>query len=303
MSAISLNKSNQAWAAVALVTVAAATTPIFIRFAQHEGVPSLSIVAIRLILGTLILTPFAWQRHSQALKRMSYQDWLWAMAAGTFHAIGLFCLFFALENTSILVNSVLRRTSPLWTIILEIAVLHAAFSRRVWWGILVTLVGGSFVALGGAGAIDAGSRPALGIGLSLLNAVALSCYLIIGRKLRNKLPFLAYTWTLFAAAAVVTAVFTLITHTPLLGYTWHGYLWVLVITIIAQLTGHLPMNFAVRHFPATYLSVLMQFSVAASAVMAFFYFGEIPSWLQGMGSLIIVLGVVMVTWQNKKSPA
>ncbi|MEJ2747188.1 MAG: DMT family transporter [Anaerolineae bacterium] len=282
-----------------LVTVAAATTPIFIRFAQDTGVPSLSIVAMRLILGTIILTPFAWQRHPQALRRMSRQDWMWAMAAGTFHAIGLFCLFFALENTSILVNSVLRRTSPLWTIILEIVVLHAAFSRRVWWGIVVTLVGSGFVAFGGVSAIDAGSHPMLGVGLSLLNAVALSCYLIIGRKLRDKLPFLAYTWALFAAAAVVTAVFTLITHTTLLGYTWTGYLWVLVITIVAQLTGHLPINFAVRHFPATHLSVLMQVSVAASAVMAFFIFNEVPTWLQMLGSLIIILGVTLVTRQSK----
>ncbi|MCA9935054.1 MAG: DMT family transporter [Ardenticatenaceae bacterium] len=295
MASIAISKPTQAWAAVALVTVAATTTPIFIRFAQAEGVPSLSIVTLRLIVGTLVLAPFVWQRHAAALKTLSYQDWLWALTAGAFHAFGLFLLFFALENTSILVSSVLRRTSPLWTIILEIVVLHAAFSRRVWWGLTLTLVGSAVVALGGAAAFEVGQRPYFGAGLSLLNAVTISCYLIIGRKLRDKLPFLAYTWVLFAAATVVAVVFLIFTRTSLLGYSAHGYLWVLVITLVAQLAGHLPINFAIRHFPATYLSVLMQFSVAASAVMAVVYFHEIPTWLQISGSGIIVLGVWMVT--------
>jgi len=296
MSSIALNKpQNQAWAAVALITVAATITPIFIRFAQAEGVPSLTIVTLRLIAATLILTPFAWKRHAEDLKKLSHQDWLWALAAGAFHAFGLFLLFFALENTSVLVSSVLRRTSPLWTIVLEIVVLHAAFSRRVWWGIALTLVGSAVVAFGGAAAFDVGQRPYFGAVLSLLNAVTISCYLIIGRKLRNKLPFLAYTWVLFAAATVVSIIFLTLTHTSLFGYSVHGYIWVIVITLVAQLAGHLPINFAIRHFPATYLSVLMQFSVAASAVMAIFYFHEIPTWLQIGGSGIIVMGVWMVT--------
>lgn len=298
MASLSISKTNQAWGAVALITIAAATAPVFIRFAQHEGVPSLSIVSLRLILGTLLLTPFAWQRHGSALRHMSRQDWLWAIAAGALHAFGLFCLFFALENTSILVNSVLRRTSPLWTIGLEMVLLHAVFTRRVWVGIAITLLGSGIVAFGGAVMLDVGQRPLLGAGLSLLNAIMLSGYLVIGRKLRHKLPFLAYTWVLFAAAALVATLMVAITHTPLTGYTPIGYLWVIVITIIAQLSGHLPMNFAVRHFPATTLSVMLQLSVAASAVIAFLIFNEIPTWMQIIGSGIIIFGIWLVTWRR-----
>lgn len=287
--------------AIGLLIFAATTAPIFIRFAQSAGVPSLSIIAMRLILGTILLTPFAWQHHHAELRSMSRQDWGWAMMAGAFHAFGLFCLFFALENTSVLVNGVLRRTSPLWTITLEIFVLHAVFSRQAWWGILLSLAGGGLVALGGADGIEVGTRPLLGAGLSLLNAVTLSFYLIIGRKLRHKLSFLAYTWVLFAAATLVAIFFLAVTETSLVGYSLNGYLWVLVVTIVAQIVGHLPVNFAIRHFPATHLSVLLQVSVAASAVMAFFYFGEIPSFLQVAGSLIIVFGVSMVTLNKRPS--
>ncbi len=301
MRRITIRRTNLAWTAIGLLIFAATTAPIYIRFAQNAGVPSLAIIAFRLILGTILLTPFAWQQHHVELKSMSRQDWGWAMAAGAFHAFGLFCLFFALENTSVLVNGVLRRTSPLWTIILEVAVLHVMFSRQVWWGIGLTLFGGGLVAFGGGAGLDVGTRPLLGAGLSMLNAVTLSIYLIIGRKLRDKLSFLAYTWTLFVAATLVAVFFLIVTHTSLLGYTLTGYWWVLVVTIVAQMVGHLPVNFAVRHFPATYLAVLLQVSTAAAAVMAFFYFGEIPSLLQVVGSVIIVVGVSLVTVKKRPS--
>lgn len=295
MSTLILKKSNQAWFAVVVITFAAATAPVFIRFAQAAAVPSLAIIAIRLILSTLFLTPFAWGQHANAMKRLSRADWLWALAAGAIHAIGLCCLFFALENTTVLVNSVLRRTSPLWTIVLEMVVLQASFSGYVWGGLGVTLLGSALVAFGGAAAFDAGQRPLLGAGLSVLDALMSAGYLVIGRKLRDKLPFLAYAWVLFAAASLTALFIVFITGTPLLGFSEVGYGWIVVITIIAQLIGHLPMNFAVRYFPATYLSVLLQFSVIAAALMAFLYFGETPTWLQVVGSGLIVVGVSLVT--------
>jgi drug/metabolite transporter (DMT)-like permease len=301
MRRITIQRTNLAWLAVGLLIFAATTAPIYIRFAQNEGVPSLSIITWRLILATILLTPFAWRQHGDELKSMSRHDWGWAMAAGAFHAFGLFCLFFALENTSVLVNGVLRRTTPLWTIMLEVLVLHVMFARHVWWGIGLTLLGGGLVAFGGADALDVGTRPFLGAGLSLLNAVTLSFYLVIGRRLRNKLSFLAYTWTLFVSATLVAIFFLLMTQTPMVGFTLRGYWWILVVTIVAQIAGHLPVNFAVRHFPATYMAVLLQISTVAAAVLAFFYFGEIPSLLQLVGSVIIIAGVLLVTVRKRPS--
>ena len=293
------NTTVQAWLALIMVIFAAATAPIFIRYAQAEGVPSLSIITLRLFMGTLVLTPIVWRRYRADLKRLGGGDWWLAGGAGFFHALGLLCLFFALEYTSVLVNSVLRRTSPLWTIGLEIVVLHVVFSRQVWLGVLLTLVGSGVVVLGGVEAVSAGTRPLLGAGLSLLNAVTISFYLIIGRKLRTKLPFLAYTWILFASATLVSWVFTVVTNTPLSGFSQLGYVWIVVVTIVAQLMGHLPINFTLRHFPATYLSAMLQISVVASAVIAVFALSEIPSIWQIGGSLLIIVGVLIVILQKK----
>lgn len=291
---ISESKKRQGWAAIGVLVVSAAIAPVFIRFAQAEGVPSLSIIIWRLILAALLLTPFAWQRHGNAIRSMTREDWIWTSFAGFFHAVGLVCLFFALENTTIFVNGVLRRTSPLWTIILEIAILSATFNRRVWIGVFVTLIGSLVIVVGGVDEIDVGARPLLGAGLSLLNALTLSIYIIIGRRARQKLPFLAYSWVLFSAAGVSAIVFGVVTKTAVFGFTPMGYVWIVVITLVAQVIGHLSVNFSVRIFPATYVAILLQMSVVISGIVAYIYFGEIPTIWSLVGSVIIVAGVTML---------
>lgn len=291
MSLHNVPRQTQGWIAIIILTISASLAPIFIRFAQNEGVPSLSIIIWRLVIGALMMTPFAWRQHRDVIKATPTADWGWTSAAGFFHALGLVCLFFALENTTVLVNGALRRTSPLWTIILEITLLGIVFNRRVWIGVVMALVGSSVIVISGVEGLDVGSRPLLGAGLSLLNAITLSIYIIIGRRMRNDLPFLVYTWALFSAAALMTTLFGIATNVPFFGFSLMGYVWIVVIALVAQVLGHLSANFSVRVFPATYVSILIQLSVVASGVIAIFFLQETPTIWHWIGSGIIIFGV------------
>jgi drug/metabolite transporter (DMT)-like permease len=118
--------------------------------------------------------------------------------------------------------------------------------------------------------------------------------MIIGRRIRHKLPFIAYTWVLFSSAAIFALIFGAFTQTPLFGFSLMGYVWVIVVAIVAQLLGHLTANYSVRIFPATYVTILLQSSVVISAIIAYIYFGETPTLLQLVGSGIIIFGVSML---------
>lgn len=289
------HRQRSGWLAVGMLVIAAAIAPILIRFAQAEGVPSLSIIIWRLIIGAVVITPLALPRHQEAIRGMTAVDWGWAAGAGFFHAVGLICLFFALENTTVFINSILRRTSPLWTILLEMMLLSAIFQRRVWWGILLTLFGSLIIVSGTVTEVAVGGRPLVGITLSLLNALTLSIYIIIGRKVRNRLPFMAYTWVLFSTAALVAALFGWISGTPMGGFSMAGVVWIVWIALVAQVVGHLSANFSVRVFPATYVSIVLQLSVVISAIIAFFTFGETPTIWHIIGSSVIVLGIFIAS--------
>lgn len=299
MAAVTRSPPRSAYAAVASVIWSASSAPIAIRYAQMEGVPSLYIIMVRLFLVSLCMTPFVLRYYRQELRELERKDWLWAMVAGLMHGLTIVLLFFSLEYASVLTSAVLRRTSPIWMIFLEILFLHAVFTRRVWFGLLLTVAGSILVGFGGATAIEGGSNPLLGGMLALLNALTNCFYLLIGRKLRHKLSFVSYSWLVFSSAGMIVFIFLLISQTPLYGYSRLGYFWILVVTVLAQLMGHLPLNAALQHFTATFLTVAMQLSVVLSAVLAFFFLSEIPSMLQIIGSLATIVGVTFVVSKSQ----
>ncbi|MDX1521800.1 MAG: DMT family transporter [Anaerolineae bacterium] len=291
------SRPARAYIALLAIVAAAATGPIVIRQAQQAGLPSIYIIAARQILTSLILAPLVLKRYRAELLSLSPREWAWLWAGGFLFALNLLFLFLSLEFVSVLVTSVLRRTTPLWVIWLEIIFLGAVFTRKVWVGLGVNLLGSVTVGLGSGGAIEGGSNPALGMTLALVGSVSIGLYLLIGRKFGQRLPSLAYSWAVFTATAVISSATVMVMGIPLTGYGLTAYLWVLVVTAVTQFLGHIPINLGLKYFEATYISIILQVAVALSAVLAYVQFGEIPSPAQIIGSIVIMVGVFLVSWK------
>ncbi len=279
----------------------AGVTPIAIRIAQGEGIPSLVIVLLRLWLVSLGLLPLVWTRYRQDLARLTRRQALLAGLAGFWLALNLLLLFVSLEYTSVLMTSLLRRTTPMWIVLPEILIFGVVFSRRFWISLVVTLVGVALVGLGGLTAVQAGSDPLLGGALALVGSFCFGAYLLIGRQLNNLIPPLLYSFLVFFSAALCVSLAVAATGTPITGYSLEAYLWALVVTILAQVLGHLGMNLALQFLRATALAILLQVGVVVSAVIALLVFGEVPSVVQLAGSALVIYGVVVVTYEQTRA--
>lgn len=293
-------RPQSAYVILIIITLAAGAGPLAIRQTQTNGVPSLYTIAARFLLTTILLAPYIFYHSShykQPLSLLTKREWVLLFFAGLLFAVNLVGLFFSLEYTSVLVTGMVRRTSPFWLIWLEMIFLGAMFSRSVWVGLGLTTLGSIFVALGSSSAIGAGSRPMLGMGISLIGALGMAVYLLIGRSVRYRMPALLYSWLVFAFAGVITWVAVFALGVPVVGYTPAGYLWIIIVTIITQFLGHIPINFSLRHFSATHMSIIMQAGVVLSAILAFFFFNEVPSVTQIIGSGAILLGVGLIVWR------
>lgn len=284
-----------AWVLVASVIFAAATGPIAIREAQLAGLSSLQIIFFRLILANLLLAPTMWRSHRGDFGRIAPRDRLLVIIAGIFFAANLILLFYSLEYTSVLVVGVLRRTSPLWLVGLEIALLGAHFRRELWIGLGIVLTASALVGLDGTQVGTIGRNPQLGAGMALVGALCIALYLLIGRTLTNRVDGLLYSWLVFSAAAVTIFAVILATGDKWLQPTWTNLYWIVVVTLVTQFLGQIPINLALRYFPATVLSIIMQLGIVASAIIAFFAYSEVPTTLQIMGSIAILFGVYLIT--------
>ena len=279
---------------LAMILLAAAIAPIFVRRAQLEGIPSPLLVWLRLALAAAVITPFAWRREAAALRQLGRRELLLSLAAGFWLVCNLLLFFAALEYTNVFVTSVLRRTTPLWTALPEVFLLGVIFPRRLWWGIAITMLGGLLVAASGGGAAGLADGQ-IGALIALVGAGCGAFYLLLGRVLNSRMPSLAYSWLAFTWGALLSSVVLLLWRIPLGGYSLAGYGWALSVVVIAQLIGHLGINWSVGKLHATTLSIVMQLSVVLSGLLAWLWLAELPLPGEVLGSAVVLVGVALAT--------
>lgn len=277
---------------------------IFVRYAQGESVPSLLIAAGRLVIAALIVTPLVLQRYLADIRSLGMKDLMLAGVAGVFLALHFVAWVTSLEYTSVMISVVIVTTMPIWVAILEGIFLRVKPPRQVMIGLMVAIGGGLLIGVGGRSpAADAAQVNSELIGglLSLIGAITVAAYLVIGRKLRATLPIIPYIWLVYGCGGIILSIAVLLTGTPVLGYTPFAYLLLLAMAVFPQLIGHSSLNYAVGYLPATFVSLLTQLEPLGSAVLAVILFAEIPQPIQIVGSLIILCGVIITTLARNPS--
>lgn len=296
------NSTIRALLMLVIGILAVSLAAVFIRLAQEEGVPSLVIAGGRLLVATVLLIPIIIQRadYRAQIQTLSRQDALLILISGVFLSLHFITWISSLEYTSVLISGVLVTTSPIWVAILEVVVLKSRLSWGVILGLGMALIGGIIIATPSGGTITppTADNPFLGGILAVFGAMAVAVYLIIGRKMRGKIALTPYIFMVYGVGAITTIIVILITNTPFLGLSSAGYGWVILMAVMPQLIGHTSLNYALGYLPATIVSLSTQTEPIFSAIGAFLVFGELPSWAQGLGGAIVLIGVVSATISN-----
>jgi len=291
---------------LAIGVCAVSLAAIFIRLAQNEAVPSLLIAEGRLLLAALILTPAVLRRadYVEQVRGLSRGDLGLVAVAGFFLALHFASWVTSLEYTSVLISGVLVTTTPIWVALLEVFVLRARISRRVIVGLLVAFTGGVMIGLSGDVADDVVAGDSLiGAALSVIGAVTVAVYLIIGRKLRASIALTPYVWLVYGFAALVLSIGVLLSGTQIVGHSPNGYFWIVVLALVPQLVGHSSLNYALAYLPATLVSVATQLEPVLSTAVALVIFSEIPGVGQVIGGVVIMIGVTLATLRRSPAPA
>lgn len=279
---------------LALGVLAVSSSAILIRLMQLEGMPSLVIAALRLSIATLLLTPLVWLRGRAELRALDRRSWGFIALSGTFLALHFIFWISSLEQTTVLISTVLVVTSPIWVSILEVVFLRARFGRDVVFGLLITLTAGILIALTGQTQGDTGAGTLGGAVLALLGAVTVAVYLVIGRGLRSRLSLLPYIWSVYGIGALVVVGVCIVSGVPLTGYSAAAYALVAANALLSQVIGHSTFNYVVKFVPATTIGVATQLEPVFSAVLAFFVLGELLFPVQVVIGVQILLGVLLV---------
>ncbi len=301
------NAMTRSWAGgsylvLALGVAVVSTASILIRYAQAEGVPSLTIAAIRLGLAALVLTPIVWMRAPHELRALRRRDLVLALLSGVALAIHFWSWIASLAYTSVASSTVLVTTNPLWVGLASMLILGERPGRRTIGGIALTLAGSLFIFTsdGSQGSTAFQPDPVRGNLLALLGAIAASAYLLLGRALRPRVGLLVYIWLAYGTAALVLLLTVGVTGHTLAGYSTFAYAVMIALALGPQLLGHTAFNWALRHVSATFVAISILGEPIGSALLALLLFGERFAPLQLAGFVLILGGIFLAARGEKE---
>ena len=293
--------------------IAVSTASIFIKVAQAEA-PSFVIAATRLFVATIVVTPIAIIQYKKRLIQFSKNEYILLILSGLFLAIHFASWITSLEYTSIASSVVLVTTTPLWVAIFSPIFIKEKIKANLWVGLILSLLGSSLVAISNqcsfslsqllicnSEVISLDKFSFLGNILALLGAWMAAGYIMVGRQVRTKIPLVIYIFYVYLFATIFLFIITLISGESFLGYSGKTYLWMVLLGLIPQLLGHSIFNWTLGHLPAAFVSIALIGEPIGTIILAFIFLNEIPSTLEFLGGLLILLGIFIVSYLNQKS--
>ncbi len=275
---------------VLLIGIAAVSSAaILIAYARAEGVPAVSVAALRLTFASLALAPFVVTHAPREWRRLSPRDFALALVAGVLLALHFAAWISSLDYTSVMSSVVFVSTNPLFVGLASVLILREKLQRGTIIGILIAGIGGALIGLNDLR--HAGAESLFGDALALGGAITVSGYLLIGRRLRKQLSLIAYIGLVYSTAAVVLLALALAMGANLLAYSWQGYAWIALLAAGPQLIGHTSYNWALKYVSATFVTVTLLAEPIGATLLAIPLLAQLPAPIQIAGGALILIGI------------
>jgi len=258
--------------------------------------PPLVISAYRLGLAALFYLFIGRIRRKPLWRAFSPSQRRWALVSGLFLSIHFMAWITSLSFTSVASSVVLVQTFPVFVALGSWLILGEKPNRTTMAGIFFALTGSLVISAYDSGG---GDSRALGNLLAVLGALGAAGYFLAGRKLRAEIDTLRYVSMVYAAAALITISAALFIRQPLVGFSFETYWYLVAIAMIPQVIGHTSLNWALKYFSATTVSIFTLAEPLGASVLAVWILHESMTSAKIFAGLLILCGVALTIWGER----
>ena len=281
------------YAAITLAVVSVSFSAIFISWSTS---PFITIALYRLALASLILAPFALLDRRRPLRGISRRDALIMIGVGAILATHFTLWIGSLKIEGVSVNvasSVILVTShPLLVGVLSHYVLRERLNAWMALGIALGFSGVVVIAVA-----DSTARSGSGIGdlLAFTGGIAAGFYFLAGRRLRQRVPLLAYAFVVYVSATGVLFLYALGLRESLLPVgDWRTELALfLAMAVIPQIGGHTLYNWSLRWVTAPVVSLSLVGEPIGSSLLAWALLNQAPGAAVALGGALALGGIYL----------
>ena len=281
--------------ALSVALVAVSTAAIFIRLADA---PPIVIAFSRCAISSMVMLPFAFRGLARDFRNVRPRALMTAGLAGVFLAAHFLAWITSLQYASVASSVVLVSTVPIWVGLMTPILSHDSISRLMVIGIAISSVGAAVIGIGDA----SGSEHALmGDAIAVLGAIAVSVYLLIGRRVRSELSAPSYLFLCYSAAAATLGILLLFSGESLHGHPNEAWLWILCLALIPQMIGHSTFNWALEWVSAALISVVLLCEPILTTLFAWIVLAEAPTASTVGGGVLVMIGVYVAVRGEESS--
>jgi drug/metabolite transporter (DMT)-like permease len=286
--------------------LAVSSASLLIKFAQTEA-PSLVIAAYRMTLAALVVAPFCIKTLIREMKTASLKTVCLMVLSGVFLAFHFAFWITSLEYTSVTSSVVLVTTAPLWVALLSPVFLKDHLSRWILIGLVVSLIGSVIVGLSSGCSLVPGKLVCENLGIAfqgrafwgdlmaLVGAWLSAGYLMIGRKVRNRVSLSSYILMVYGVSAIVLLTLVGITGEKLTGYSVPIYVWMILLALVPQIIGHSVFNWALKYLSAAYVSIALLGEPVGTVILTMIFLRQSPTTMELVGGILILIGIFLAT--------
>ena len=260
-------------------------------FVKYSAAPSAVTAAYRLLWTVLLMTPVTLGKKEvrRELFSADRKMVLLSCLSGVFLAIHFVLWFESLLHTTVASSTTIVCTEVIWVSLGYCLFLKGRLPAKALAAIAVTLVGSMCIAFADT---SAGQSHLYGDILSLLAAIAVAAYVLLGRVVREKLSTTVYTYVVYSACASVLLVTCLVQGSSLLAFGHSAAVVGLLLAVFSTILGHSIFSWCLKYFTPSFVSASKLCEPVVAAVLAAFLFAEIPTALQLLGGALILGGVL-----------
>jgi drug/metabolite transporter (DMT)-like permease len=272
---------------------AISTASIFIKLCEA---PALIIATYRMMLASLMLMPFAC--YKKTWRGWEKNDRRWFLLSGLFLSLHFAFWIASLKYTSVASSVVLVTTHPIFVGIGSWLFLKEQMEMTLVLGIALSVLGSGLIGYGDR----IWSKEALmGDGLALLGAIAVSGYLLVGKKMRKNQELFSYIFPVYSTAGLILILLSLIFQKSFWGYSPSTYLYLFLLALIPQLIGHTTFNWALKYLPASIVAIAILGEPVGSTILAYFILNEGLTVWKILGGISIFAGILIALEKINKS--